>query len=268
MTLSEMRQHLDKLGMRPSRQLGQNFMYDQNLARKIVELGELEKGQNVLEIGPGLGALTEFILQQSVHLTVIEKDHRLAWFLRTRHKGMEVRNADALDEIDTFATRLSSFAVLGNLPYSVASPLMVRLCEQDLRPMRMVFTIQKEVAERLVAVKQTKDFGLLTLLTQPFYEITINRTVPPTVFWPKPEVESAVVVMRRHEEIAFDNPAHEDKYRETTRRAFQQRRKMLGAVLKNELPEAFRKSRPEDLSVEEWIEVTRTISKNENHDGE
>ncbi|NUN93327.1 MAG: ribosomal RNA small subunit methyltransferase A [Verrucomicrobiae bacterium] len=271
MTLTELRATLAALGVRPSRRLGQNFLHDQNLARRIVDLGEIAEGDPVIEIGPGLGALTEDLTaRRPGRLFLIERDLRFAAFLRARFPGAQLIEGDALEALaphesarpDSDAPRFAEnrlpqavdrFTVLGNLPYSVASPLMVRLAEADLRPRRMVFTVQLEVAQRLAAQPGAKDYGLLTLLLQPFYEISIARKLPPSVFWPPPEVASATVLFVRRAGFPFPSLAEERSYRRIVRRAFQQRRKTLGAVFGDELSDpVLRKRRPAEIGVEEW----------------
>jgi 16S rRNA (adenine1518-N6/adenine1519-N6)-dimethyltransferase len=256
MTLTEIRLRLDELGVHPSRRLGQNFLHDQNLASLIVEMAEIQPSQQVVEIGPGLGAITEFIEKKKAELSLIEKDHRLAGYIRSRFRGAQLIEGDALEKISDFQSMLTTALVLGNLPYSVASPLIVRLCESDLRPARMLFTIQLEVAERLVAEPQTKDYGLLTLLTRPFYKIKIARKIPKSVFWPQPEVDSALVSFVRQEVPAFPNQEADLRFRGMVKKAFQKRRKTLGAIFgKDSRFEPKRSLRPENLSVEDWVEL-------------
>lgn len=258
MTLGEIRSHLDRLSLRPSRRLGQNFLHDQNVARLIVELAEIRPDDHVLEIGPGLGALTGFIAPRCRALTLIEKDRRLADFLRTRFPAATLIEGDALEEIANLGAPTSLSTVLGNLPYSIASPLIVRLAEADLRPPRMLFTIQLEVAQRLAASPRTHDYGLLTLLVQPFYHVEIVRKIPATVFWPTPEIASAVVRLTRRPEPLLSNPALETRFRDLARRAFQQRRKTLGAIFGPDLPpSANTRRRPEELTIGEWSSLAR-----------
>jgi len=261
MTLAEIRRNMEELGVRSSRRLGQNFLHDQNVARCIVDLADIQKGKSVVEIGPGLGALTEFILKREPRLTLIEKDYRLAEFLGTRFPMVLVIRGDALEEITNCKLQIANCLVMGNLPYSIASPLMVRLCEADLRPARMLFTIQQEVAKRLVAHPRTHDHGLLTLLTQPFYEIRILRKVSPTVFWPRPEVTSAVVGLTRRTSQPFVSNHLEQRFRQIIKKAFQKRRKSLGAIFGKELPPSVEHNRrPEELSIEEWIQFSHHLT--------
>lgn len=266
MTLTEIRARLRELDIHPSRRLGQNFLHDQNLAQRIVELAGLEPDDPVLEIGPGLGALTEFIPNPE-RLTLIEKDRRLAAYLRERFPAARIIEADALDEISNLQSSISNSMVLGNLPYSVASPLIVRLGERDLRPRRLVLTIQREVADRLAARPRTADYGLLTLLVQPFYEVRIARKIPATVFWPEPQVSSAVVTLVRRETQPFDQPEHEDLFRRILHQAWQKRRKKLGTIFRDQPSlKLDLQKRPEELSVGEWIQACSSIEPPEEFD--
>ncbi|MCC7518955.1 MAG: ribosomal RNA small subunit methyltransferase A [Verrucomicrobiae bacterium] len=271
MTLTEIRRTLAALGIRPRRRLGQNFLHDQNVAQRIVELCGVEAGDSVVEIGPGLGALTERLLaRHPSRLLLLEKDLRFAAYLREKYPFAELVAGDALQTLETLKAQnektllsapesavspflIGEALVVGNLPYSVASPLLVRLAEADLRPRRMIFTIQLEVAERLAAKSDTKDYGLLTLLIRPFYEVALARRIPPSVFWPSPEVSSATIVLTRRAGWPFPTLDDEARFGKLVRRAFQQRRKTLGAIFGETLDEtALRSRRPAELDVEEW----------------
>lgn len=252
-TLTELRKVLQELNLRPSRRLGQNYLYDQNLARIIVETARIDPADRVVEIGPGLGALTEILLTKSPRLEVIEKDSRAAAYLGTRFPGLKVHHADALEH-DYDAGARDPWICIGNLPYSVGSRLIVQLCELASRPKRMVFTVQREVADRLASGPDVKDYGVLTLLTQPFYKIKTVRHLPTTVFFPEPDVQSSVVLFE-----ILDCPLSKDsdaRYREIVKRAFQHRRKTLGAIFGKELPKNLdSKKRPAEISLEQWIQA-------------
>lgn len=262
MTLTEIRRLMDSLGARPKRRFGQNFMYDQNLVRRIVEIIGVTSKDELVEIGPGLGSLTDVLYENSKKLTLIEQDTTFIEHLRSRYPEARIVHGDALELIEEFKHKISNHLVVGNLPYSVASPLMITLCEPPYRPRKMVFTIQLEVAERLVAAPDTKDYGLLTLLTQAFYDIEIARKVPPSVFWPAPEVESAVVVMTRKQDQPFTRIEDDISFREIGKKAFQKRRKTLGAIFAADLPSFMdRSKRAENISVEEWVAFAKENGK-------
>jgi 16S rRNA (adenine1518-N6/adenine1519-N6)-dimethyltransferase len=250
-TLTEIKVALQELNLRPSRRLGQNYLYDANLARIIVEAAQIGPSDRVVEVGPGLGALTEILVKKTPRLTVVEKDTRAAAFLSSKFPGLKVEAEDAL----TYEFPADEpWHCIGNLPYSVGSRLIVRLCELPMRPERMVFTVQREVAERLAARPDIKDYGVLTLLTQPFYAIKIVRHLSTSVFFPEPEVKSSVVRFEKKEcKLSEDSEA---RYREKVKRAFQQRRKTLGAIFGKDLPSNLDpKKRPAEITVEEWIKA-------------
>jgi 16S rRNA (adenine1518-N6/adenine1519-N6)-dimethyltransferase len=248
-TLTEIKHALQELNLRPSRRLGQNYLYDQNLARIIVQAAQIGPSEPVIEIGPGLGALTGLLRERTDRLEVVEKDSRAAAFLQARFPGLAVHHADAL-EFEYPAD--GPWVCIGNLPYSVGSRLIVRLCELEARPLRMVFTVQREVADRLTSGADVKDYGVLSLLTQPWYRIETVRRLPASVFFPEPDVESSVVRFERRDcRLAGESEA---RYRQIVKKAFQHRRKTLGAIFGRALsPLLNPKSRPAEISVDEWI---------------
>ncbi|MBV9464190.1 MAG: ribosomal RNA small subunit methyltransferase A [Verrucomicrobiae bacterium] len=249
---------LQELNLRPSRRLGQNYLHDQNLARIIVDFARVGPEDAVVEIGPGLGALTEILREKTNSLRVVEKDTRAAEWLRARFPDIQVAASDAL-EVDfnvLLAPGSGPWICIGNLPYSTASRMMVMFCELPNRPIRMVFTVQREVADRLVAKPGSADYGLLTLLTQPFYSIHSLRQLPTSVFYPEPDVLSTVVGFERVECALA--PAQLAKYRGLVKNAFQKRRKTLRAIFAKELPANLRPdARPEDVPVEAWLEAAK-----------
>ena len=167
MKLSEMKDILAAAEMRLSKSLGQNFLYDANQLRRIVAAAELKRSDKVLEIGPGLGPLTEMLLEQAGEVLAIEKDEKLVQFLRERF-GAHLRlvHADALDYFRREERDWSEWKLVANLPYSVASPILVELAQARGGPQRMVVTLQLEVAKRLLAKPGDEDYGILTLLVQ------------------------------------------------------------------------------------------------------
>src|SRR3984893_7544045 len=195
MKLSEMSAVLREIGVSPVKSLGQNFLHYRNLAQWIVDQAKLSADDYVLEIGPGLGALTEFALAKGAHVLAIEKDRRLVKFLREKFAGenVEIVHGDAL-EFDTRSLYAKQrVKLLGNLPYYVSRQLLIKFLEYPSPISLTLLMLQKELARRLVAVPATSDYGALTLLVQLHYRVEYLRTVPASVFLPKPEVDSALV---------------------------------------------------------------------------
>jgi 16S rRNA (adenine1518-N6/adenine1519-N6)-dimethyltransferase len=310
MKLSEMRQVLSAREIQLTKSLGQNFLHDGNQLRRIVEAAELTKRDKVLEIGPGLGPLTELLLEKAGEVLAIEKDKRLVEFLRERF-GSEfrlqpVRNAtaeppkggtpnfqllhdDALKFLKVGrASSLSPSArksetgkmpvpldwsdwkLVANLPYSVASPILVELAQCPKRPARMVATLQLEVAQRLMSVADDDDYGVLTLLVQLRYEPRGWFKIPSECFFPAPGVDSACVVLERRATPLLPEARHAT-FEKIVKRAFSQRRKMMMKLLKEDwaadkLAGAFEElkissqERAEKLSLEQFVELTRRLT--------
>src|SRR5215831_13982054 len=197
MKLSDIRTTLQQIRVSPVKTLGQNFLHDQNLARWIVDQAQVTSNDYVLEIGPGLGALTKLLLEQGARVLAIEKDTRLSNFLRERfsHERLEILNIDALkfDERVLFSRRCEK--LLGNLPYNISSALLLKFLAYPSPISLWLFTLQKEMATRLSARPSTHDYGALTLRIQLRHHAKYLRTLPATVFFPRPEIDSAVVRM-------------------------------------------------------------------------
>jgi 16S rRNA (adenine1518-N6/adenine1519-N6)-dimethyltransferase len=238
MTIKEIHQRLASLGAAPSRSLGQNFLFDQNLAKWIVAQLEIQPGDHVVEIGPGLGALTELLAEVATSLTIIEKDDRLIPWLRERYAGkhVEIIHTDAV----SFDTRRllgrGPLRIIGNLPYYVSTPLIDRFANPVLAPKKLVFTLQKELADRLNATPGTKAYGAMTLCLGRRWAVRSVKTLPPTVFFPAPKVDSAVVTLDPRP--ASDVPVADDQLFDALVRAgFSERRKQLRKLLPEVTPE-------------------------------
>lgn len=302
MNLSEMKQLLAQGDIQLTRSLGQNFLHDGNQLRRIVDAAELTKLDKVLEIGPGLGPLTELLLERAGLVLAIEKDARLVTLLRERFAnqligdsltpslppsagegladrpgegkvsaaGLELLHHDALEFLKRQPRDWSDWKLVANLPYSVASPILVELALMRGRPERMVVTLQLEVAHRLMAGVDDDDFGLLTLLVQLDYEPHGSFKIPATCFFPAPEVDSAcVVLVRRSKPLLPD--AHRAAFVKIVKRALSQRRKMMAKLLKADWPteklQAAMASlnlspqiRAEKVSLEKFVELTRKLA--------
>ena len=270
MKLSDIRATLREISISPAKTLGQNFLHDQNLARWIVNQAQITFKDYVVEIGPGLGALTEFILEKGARVLAIEKDARLANFLRARfgHERLEVLNIDALkfDPRSLLAHR--QVKLLGNLPYNISSALVLKFLEQPSPISLRLLMLQKEMAMRLSASPSTHDYGALTLRVQLHHRVKYLRTVPATVFFPQPDVDSAVVRILPRDPLEL--PARDDELLvRLIRTGFSQRRKQLRKLLQTHVPDWDRaashlninpKARAEELSLLRWIDLANFIA--------
>jgi 16S rRNA (adenine1518-N6/adenine1519-N6)-dimethyltransferase len=270
MRLSEIGATLRDIGVSPVKTLGQNFLHDRNLARWIVEHAKLNPEDYVVEIGPGLGALTELALAKGVSLLAIEKDARLANFLREKFQDerLEILHADALkfDVRRLYAKR--RVKLLGNLPYYISSQLLIKFMLYPSPISLSLLMLQKEMARRLSAIPSTSDYGALTLQVQLHYRVEFLRTVPATVFIPQPEVDSALVRItpRDPRELPY---CDYETFEKLVRRGFSQRRKQLRKLLAQEIPSWDEaaislnlnpKARAEELSLGQWIAITKWAS--------
>jgi 16S rRNA (adenine1518-N6/adenine1519-N6)-dimethyltransferase len=266
MTGKEIKEALDRFNVLPSKQMGQNFLIDPNMARWIVSQLELTENDTVVEVGPGTGALTEHIVGAAKRVILIEFDARLATFLKERFAGeasVEVHHADGaqFDGRQLFPHRPLKF--LGNLPYSCGGAILKNLLSRPNPFQRAVIMLQKEVIDRLAATPGSKDYGMLSLRTQVDWIVEPQRTVPPEAFHPRPAIDSTVAVMRPRTEglPAFDRRLFD----ELLRRGFAQRRKQL----KKQLPDGVDwekisqeigvtiTARAEELDLNKWIALTR-----------
>jgi 16S rRNA (adenine1518-N6/adenine1519-N6)-dimethyltransferase len=269
LTLGEMRRILVEHDLRLTKSLGQNFLHDGNQLRRIVDAAELGAEDRVLEIGPGLGPLTEVLLARAGRVLAIEKDLRLVDVLRERFRlvaGLELVHDDALAYVRVPGRDWRGWKLVSNLPYAVASPILVELALRGSGLERMVATVQWEVARRLAAVAGQEDYGLLTLLVQVHYEVTGWFKVPATCFFPVPEVDSACVTLRRRDVPLVTASALVD-YERIVKRAFSQRRKMMFKLLRSDWPADLLESafatldlpssvRAEAVSVEQFAALT------------
>lgn len=262
MTLSEIQYRLGELQTAPTRSLGQNFLHDQNLARWIVSQLDIQPGDHIVEIGPGLGALTEFLCTYDIRLTLIEKDGRLMEYLRAKFCSgtTEVFHMDALDFDLRELWGSGSVKVVGNLPYYISTPLIEKFTSPLSPASILVLTLQLELVRRLNAVPGTKEYGALTICVNRRWITSFLRKLPASVFFPVPKVDSAVIRLekRKKENVcALD----EELFEKLVRRGFSERRKQLRNLLpafrgrwpvlaaKLRVPETVR---AEDLSLSQW----------------
>ena len=268
--LARLRRH----GIRPVKRRGQNFLVDGNLARSIAaEAADL--GSRVLELGAGGGALTEHLLDQCERVTAIEVDRKLCALLRAEYgdrAGFVLREEDLarLDWSEVLASLSPRPVVAGNLPYVLTSKVLFGLADEQATVAGAVLMVQKEVAERLVATPGGRDYGVLAVLLGSLFEITLVRTVPATVFWPRPEVASAVVRLLPRDPWTA---AEFQSFSHTVKTLFQQRRKQIGSTLRSlyHLDETTvatlaadagfaATDRPEQIATAAWRRLARALS--------
>lgn len=231
---------IQRHGFSFKKSLGQNFLIDQNILTKIVASAGLDSSKGALEIGPGIGALTERLAQQAKTVTAIEIDRRLIPILEEvlePYPHVHVEQADVLkvDLKDLFARRfhdVDSVSVVANLPYYVTTPILMKLLEEKLPLENIVVMIQKEVAERMAAAPGSKDFGSLSIAVQYYSEPELICTVPHTVFIPQPNVESAVIRLKVRQSPPVDVTS-EKHFFDVVRASFTQRRKTISNNLKS-----------------------------------
>ena len=263
MKLSEIDATLREIRVSPVKTLGQNFLHDRNLAQWIVGRAGLSAEDYVVEVGPGLGALTEFALASGARVLAIEKDARLADFLRRRFPSdrLEVIHADALDFDVRALFAQPRVKFLGNLPYNISSQLLLKFVRYPSPISLFLCMLQKEMARRLSAAPRSSDYGALTLIVQLHYRAEYLRTVPASVFLPQPEVDSAFVGLTPREPREL--PEHDaELFTKLVKLGFSQRRKQLQKLLRAEVPDwagaaeacgITATARAEELSLEQWI---------------
>jgi 16S rRNA (adenine1518-N6/adenine1519-N6)-dimethyltransferase len=252
------------MSVRAKKHLGQHFLKDELIASNIAH-SLTEKGYDtVLEIGPGMGMMTKYLLKKDYTTYVIEIDTDSVAFLQNTYLNLSPRIiAKDFLKIDIRDYFQDQFAIIGNFPYNISTQIVFKTLEnRDLIP-EFSGMFQKEVAERIAEKEGSKKYGILSVLAQAFYEIEYLFTVPPTVFDPPPKVESGVIRMIRKEDYSL--PVDEKLFYRVVKTAFGQRRKMLRSSLKSlNLSDELRATvlftkRPEQLSVKEFINLTSLI---------
>lgn len=250
-----------KANIKPIKSLGQNFLSDPNIIKKIVDSIEINDKSNLIEIGPGTGALTKQIVGQNSYLGV-ELDKRSFLFLSDNlsSEKMKFINQDFLKfDLGSYLSenKIDQFIVFGNLPYYITSSIIFKLYELEQKPIKAIFMVQKEVAQRIVAKAGTKENGILSVLTAFTGSAKKLFDVSPNCFYPKPKVWSSIIeiTFEKKSDISFK------EFATLIKTAFNQRRKMLSNSLKSygTLPERFSSRRPESLNYEEFIELFKAL---------
>ena len=257
-------------GFHPNKVLGQNFLIDQNALKAIVDAGlggckvARLQGCRVLEIGPGLGVLTEEMLKRGCQVTAIEKDPVLAARLAESlgsPEGLTVIEGDALDFISSTlqpcnpATLQPFSCMISNLPYQAGTRILLELVKaRQLQSMTVL--VQTEVAERLAAWEGSKTRGLAGVWAQLDYDVRIVRKVAASCFWPRPEIGSSVVRLDRHDRNLSLSDEERQLFHRLTKQAFEHRRKQLGSIFKDMIQST---ARAEELSNEDWINLVKGL---------
>lgn len=274
-SLREVRNWCAREVFHPNRVLGQNFLIDGNTRMRIIETVACRPGMRVVEIGPGLGAITRGLLATGVELTAIEKDPRLFAALLQQFPHvprLRLRLDDAL-HLDLDVLLAERFdCLVSNLPYSVGTRILMQWLRHPLSPPRVVVTVQSEVAERLAAGPGTRARGLAGVWAQRFYHVRMLRRLSPGCFWPRPAVDSVLVLMTRNAE-APPNEAENRLFESMTRYAFMHRRKQMLAAWRHAPPplgtdaQTLRQrfaqadvppeARPEALDGQQWRRLAR-----------
>jgi 16S rRNA (adenine1518-N6/adenine1519-N6)-dimethyltransferase len=253
--------------VKAKKHLGQHFLNDEGIAEKIADTLTLNGYKSVLEIGPGMGVLTKYLLKKEVTTHVIEIDPESVEYLKSNFLNLAPRviEKDFLkyDLNDIF--KGESFAIIGNFPYNISTQIVFKMLEMRNQIPEFSGMFQKEVAQRICSKEGSKVYGILSVLTQAFYHAEYLFTVPPSVFNPPPKVDSGVLILTRKKNYTL--PCDDALLFKVVKTAFQQRRKTLRNSLKTlNLSESLREDaifdkRPEQLNVQQFIELTSRIEK-------
>jgi len=256
--------------VRAKKHLGQHFLRDENIAQKIADTLSLDSYKDVLEIGPGMGVLTKYLLKKDITTHVIEIDTESVEYLKNNYLNLANRiyEKDFLkyDLKEVFKTK--PFAIIGNFPYNISSQIVFKTLEMRDQIPEFSGMFQKEVAQRICSKEGSKVYGILSVLTQAFYDADYLFTVPPSVFNPPPKVDSGVLLLKR--KANYSLTCDEALFFKVVKTAFQQRRKTLRNSLKtfnlsdNLKANTIFGQRPEQLAVAQFIELTSLIEQDKN----
>ena len=255
--------------MKAKKSYGQHFLTSEDISRRIANSLSMEGYNRILEVGPGQGMLTKYLLQKEADLLVVEADRDMVHYLEAHYEALHERiiPADFLKlDLNLFFEN-EPFALIGNYPYNISSQILIKQLEYRMRIPEMVGMFQKEVAERVVAAPGNKTYGVISVLVQAYYEGEYLFTVKPGSFNPPPKVQSAVIRLRRKENQ--DLGCDPKLFKRVVKQAFGQRRKMLRNTMKtflngqDILQDDFFNLRPEKLSVADFVQLTKWIENNQ-----
>ncbi len=251
--------------VRAKKHLGQHFLHDENIAEKISNTLTLQGYKNVLEIGPGMGVLTKYLIKKDIEIIALDLDTDSITYLIENYpeKNLQILEADFLKTELTDLFGDEPFAITGNFPYNISTQIVFKALENRAQIPEFTGMFQKEVAQRICEKEGSKTYGILSVLTQAFYDAEYLFTVKPGVFNPPPKVDSGVLRLRRKED--FSLPCNEKLFYKVVKTGFQQRRKTLRNSLKTlNLSDKLKEDsifgkRPEQLSVSQFISLTQKI---------
>ncbi len=241
-TGSQIKALLEARGLRPRKHLGQNFLIDQNLIRKLIEAARPGPGDTVLEVGPGTGTLTEALLETGCRVIACELDRDLCALLRERlgtNPNFSLIEGDCLDSKRALSPELAAalgdgpFSLVANLPYGAATPLLLILLTRVPACSAMHVTIQREVAQRLAAAAGTEAYGSISVIAAASATVETIAALPPACFWPRPGVESAMISIRRTRPKDVPDGLDLPRLADICQTLFTQRRKYIRAACRN-----------------------------------
>jgi len=258
------------MSVKAKKHLGQHFLKDENIAKKIADTLSLKGYDDVLEIGPGMGVLTKYLLDKDTTTHVVEIDTESVDYLKNNYLNLSDRiyEKDFLRYDLNLVFKGKSFAIIGNFPYNISTQIVFKTLEMRDQIPEFSGMFQKEVAQRICSKEGSKVYGILSVLTQAFYNAEYLFTVPPEVFNPPPKVDSGVLLLTRKENYTL--PCDEKLFFRVVKTGFQQRRKTLRNSLKvfnlsdNLKANTIFGQRPEQLSVDQFIELTTLIENDDN----
>jgi len=251
--------------VKPKKKIGQHFLSDDNIAKKIIDLVNFKKHRHIVEVGPGMGALTDYLVDSAKNLTLIEIDNECIEYLEKKYlnKNVEIISANFL-KYDLKNFKDNEILIIGNFPYNISSQIIFKVIENRDIVSSLTGMFQKEVASRICSDSGSKTYGILSVLTQLFFDVKIHFDVSPNVFNPKPKVNSSVLSLQRKKSINID--CDEKLLFKIVKLSFQQRRKKIKNSLKKlDIPEIILEDsifeyRPEQLSSSEFVKLTQIIS--------
>ncbi|MCX7798674.1 MAG: 16S rRNA (adenine(1518)-N(6)/adenine(1519)-N(6))-dimethyltransferase RsmA [Melioribacter sp.] len=254
--------------IKPLKRYGQNYLIDKNIIQKIIEEFNPSENDIILEIGPGRGALTSYLVNKAKKLITVEIDKRVVEYLKENFPTVEVINKDFLEvDLKDFCDKINKLRIIGNIPYNITSPILFKLIEQRSYIEDALLMVQYEVAKRITAKEKTKEYGILSVLLNFFAETKFCFRISPNVFYPKPKVFSAIVKLEFRNNIEKD---FDDKlFINIVKAAFGNRRKILKNSFSNSIFRSLNfdslsyllSKRAEDLSIQNFLEIYSVIKR-------